>query len=359
MNKTWYKIYDVSVRALLSYAKPCSGGWYFFLDKAATERCLKLPVREQEENALFDQLMIMRGRPITSKERGFNGAYMKYERVERKQDIGVLGFDGEGLISPKLAKLICKQLGEDHTSFQIRLPYIKGMLHAVDFHDFFKSSDTDYLTDIFGVKHKVPEVGIILTRSMVKCLGWLKENSMSWEDYWKAFERYDHALYISGTIGNGSCGRTELNYQFLNTLSLTADEFRPRDLPLTFPADDEREWLTKATEQEYYQLCCDDSYRRDFFLSKRPEKNSWERYLQRLLKINPKLIAERYYTDMLKKKAEPPFYSRLQSYLTFHGARDMISTTREGTHPGINSEYYTRKGENDELRYEQDSYNVC
>jgi len=68
MNKTWYKIYEISVRALLAYAKPCSGGWYFFLDKAATERCLKLPVREQEENALFDQLMIMRGRPITSKD---------------------------------------------------------------------------------------------------------------------------------------------------------------------------------------------------------------------------------------------------------------------------------------------------
>lgn len=469
MNKTWYKIFEVSVRALLAYGKPCSGGWYFFLDKTATERCLKLPVREQEENALFDQLMIMRGRPISSKdgtvidslaedifyadfsgifdrdagnpyyatlqakakslfqpgnlmldfgggqktylafersqsmsrkgvlsfirkelyesiynritlgmkigrcqlsklyaynglmfsggvridglgldsgrvivvdnpsyispntdvitveERGLNGPYMKYERVERKQDIGVLGFDGEGLISPKLAKLICKQLGEEHTSFQIRLPYIKGMLHSVDFHDFFKSSDTDYITDIFGAKHKVPEVGIILTRSMVKCLGWLKENSMSWKDYWKVFERCGHALYISGTIGNGSSGRTELNYQFLNTLSLTADEFRPRDLPLTFPADDEREWLTKATEQEYYQLCCDDAYRREFFLSKRPDKNSRERYLQRILKINPKLIAERYYTDMLKKKAEKVLRNYALGRLTVSGYNRYLS----------------------------------
>ena len=160
---------------------------------------------------------------------------------------------------------------------------------------------------------------------MVKCLGWLKENSMSWEDYWKAFERYDHALYISGTIGNGSSGRTELNYQFLNTLSLTADEFRPSDLPLTFPADDERVWLTKATEQEYYQLCCDDAYRRDFFLSKRLDKNSRERYLQRLLKLNPKLIAERYYTDMLKKKAEKVLRNYALGRLTVSGYNRYLS----------------------------------
>ncbi|MBR1739049.1 MAG: hypothetical protein IJ737_02055 [Ruminococcus sp.] len=469
MNKTWYKIYEISVRALLAYAKPCSGGWYFFLDKTATERCLKLPVREQEENALFDQLMIMRGRPITSKdgtvidslaedifyadfsgifdrnagnpyyatlqskakslflpgnlmldfgggqktylafersqsmsrkgvlsfirkdlyesiyiritfgmkigrcqlsklyaynglmfsggvridgleldsrkvivvdnpsyispntdvitveERGFNGPYMKYERVERKQDIGVLGFDGEGLISPKLAKLICKQLGEDHTSFQIRLPYIKGMLHAVDFHDFFKSSDTDNITDIFGVKHKASDIGIILSKSMVKCTDWLKDCGMSWEDYWKSFDRYGHALYISGTIGNDISGRTELNYQFLNTLSLTADEFRPRDLTLTFPADDEREWLTKATEQEYYQLCMDDAYRRDFFLSKRPGKNSRERYLIDLLRKNPKLIAESYYTDMLKKKADKVLRNYALGRLTVSGYNRYLS----------------------------------
>ena len=47
---------------------------------------------------------------------------------------------------------------------------------------------------------------------------------------------------------------TELNYQFLTALSMTADEFRPRDLPLGWehsPAEDGRNWITKATEQRY------------------------------------------------------------------------------------------------------------
>ncbi len=469
MHKCWFRIYELSVRTMLAYAKSCDGGYTIDLDRAATENCIRLPVREQEENALFDQLMTMRKpdfkgkegevvsalseiiffadfsgifdrsteslyyanlqekaksmfvpgnvyldlgsgrqcyRPfersqsmsrksmlsfiradlydsiyeritlgmkigecqlsklyaynglmlsggvridglgldarkvivvdnpeyqspetdvITVEERGFNGRYMKYERVERRQSITVLGFDGEGLISPKLAAQICRQLGEDHTSFQIRLPYIKGMLHSVNFHNYFKSSDTDTVTDIFGVKHKASEVGIILSKSMVKCTDWLNQNNMSWEDYWEVFKRYGHALYISGTIGNDNSGRTELNYQFLNTLSLTADEFRPRDLPLTFPADDDREWLTKATEQEYYQLCCDGAYRRDFFLSKRPDRNSRERYLVELLRKNPKLIAESYYTDMLKKKADKVLRNYALGRLTVSGYNRYLS----------------------------------
>ncbi len=447
MNKRWYKIFELSVKALLAYAKPGNGCWYFDLDREATKNCIKLPVREQKENALFDQLMIMRNKPLTSKDgavitdlsevifyadfsgifdrdagnpyyatlqdkakslfipgnlmldlgggqkcyRAFErsqsmsrkgvlsfvrndlydyiydriilgmkigrcqlsklyaynalmftdgvrieglgldanrvivvenprytaydtdvitveskdtGSARRYERVEKKQSVDVLGFDGEGIISTRLAKLICKQLGENHTSFQIRLPFIKGMVHSVDIAHFYSQTTTKYLIDKWGFKHKIGEVDMILTESMVKCLGWLKENNMGWADYWKAVARYGHALYISETEKTDRTGFTELNYQFLNTLSITADEFRPRDLPLTFPADDEREWLTKATEQEYYLLCCDNKYRREFFTERRYEKGSREFYLKRLLMKNPKLIGEAYYADMLKKRAD-------------------------------------------------------
>ncbi len=61
-------------------------------------------------------------------------------------------FDGEGLISKEYAAVVDKAYcGKHiHTSFQIRLPYIKGMLHQVDFKDFFRSAGTDTLTDIYG-----------------------------------------------------------------------------------------------------------------------------------------------------------------------------------------------------------------
>ena len=68
MHKCWFRIYELSVRVMLAYAKPCDGGYVIDLDRAATGNCIKLPVREQEENALFDQLMTMRKPDFKGKE---------------------------------------------------------------------------------------------------------------------------------------------------------------------------------------------------------------------------------------------------------------------------------------------------
>ena len=87
----------------------------------------------------------------------------------------VTEFDGEGLISKEYAARLNKALGGRHTSFQIRLPFVKGMLHQVDFHDFFRSAGTTHLTDLWGVNHPVAKVDIILTKSMFKGYGWLAE----------------------------------------------------------------------------------------------------------------------------------------------------------------------------------------
>ena len=46
-------------------------------------------------------------------------------------------FDGVGFIAPSYGKLVNAALGtEGATSFQIRLPFVKGMLHQVDVHGF-------------------------------------------------------------------------------------------------------------------------------------------------------------------------------------------------------------------------------
>lgn len=241
---------------------------------------------------------------ITVEDDGSGNSIRKYHRVERKENVDILGYDGEGVISKEYAAIINKQLDGKHTSFQIRLPYIKGMLHQVDIHDFFKSAGVATLTDIWGTEHKVTDIDIILTKSMFKGYDWLTENCMTWADYWSAFRRYNHALYISGVSKETPQQFTELNYQFLNTLSMTADEFRPLDLPLSFPVSDFRHWLTKETEREYYRLCCDSDYRLSFFTGKKHSRKSKDYYLQRILEKNPKFIAEAVYADRLKSRAQ-------------------------------------------------------
>ena len=200
-------------------------------------------------------------------------AVKKYSRKEELRDITVLRHDGEGLISKQLASKIDKIYYGKHThhSFQIRMPYVKGMVHEVDFRDFLKSAGSQYITDIWGVRHPVDTVEMILTQSMFKGYGWLTENGMDWKDYLRVFKKYNHALYITNVSKVKPDDHTELNYQFLNTLSMTAEEFRPADLPNGWersPAEDSREWITKATEQRYFDLCQNEDYRIRYFIDK-------------------------------------------------------------------------------------------
>lgn len=250
---------------------------------------------------------------ITVKDTTGEGDVRKYERVETVDDVTITAFDGEGLISKEYAKKLDEAFcGEHiHTSFQIRMPYVKGMLHKVDFKDFLSSAGVETVTDIYGKTHSVYDVDIILTKSMFKGYGWLKDSNMTWEDYWKAFRKYNHALYITNVSHVIPQEHTELNYQFISTLDISDNEFRPADLPDGWdhsPYDDEREWLTKRTEAEYYNLCCDEEYRLNYFLkalkTKGYDKESRLYRLARILKKNPLFINESVYHDELKTRAD-------------------------------------------------------
>lgn len=250
-------------------------------------------------------------RVITVEDVGGTDSVRRYLRVERAEDFSVTEFDGEGLVSKEYAARLNKALGGRHTSFQIRLPFVKGMLHQVDFHDFFRSAGTTHLTDLWGVNHPVAKVDVILTKSMFKGYGWLTENGKSWEDYWAAFRKYRHALYVTNVSKERPQGFTQLNYQFLTTLSMTGEEFRPRDLPDGWehsPKEDARQWLTKATETEYYKLRADAAYRRQVFTRRAgwwgADRKSRAYLLGKLLEKNPAFIGESVYQEQLEDMAQ-------------------------------------------------------
>ena len=250
---------------------------------------------------------------ITVEDDGSTGSMRKYHRVEKRIDeLVTVCFDGEGLISKQYSEVLNKTLGpkRKHTSFQIRMPYVKGMLHQVDFKDLLMNAGTMMITDMWGVKHSVEDVDIILTKSMFKGAGWLKENGKSWEDYWIAFRKYHHALYITNVSKPKPEAQTELNFQFLNTLSMSAEEFRPEDLPLGWthsPAEDHRDWLTKETELTYYNLCADEDYRVSYFTDHAVswwKPQSKESQMAKIMKRNPLFISEPPYVKQLESEAE-------------------------------------------------------
>ena len=252
---------------------------------------------------------------ITVEDDGTQSSTRKYHRVEKKEDIEITCFDGEGLISKQYARLVDEKLcgKKVHTSFQIRMPYVKGMLHEVDFKDFLTLCGTDTITDLWGVEHSVRDVDVILTKSMFKGYGWLTASGMSWNDYWNVFRKYRHALYITNVSKEKPEQTTELNYQFLTTVSIQGDEFRPADLPDGWdhsPETDERNWLTKQTELAYYNFCADKSFRQTFFLEKFERVSWWERHqgkdqiLAAVLKKNPSFINEPVYAKRLEDEAD-------------------------------------------------------
>ncbi len=242
---------------------------------------------------------------VTVEDDGTDNATRKYIRKEAVKDIKITEFDGEGLISPRFAEKIC---GE-HNSIQIRLPYIKGVVHKVNFASMLSELNVTEITDMWGNTHNVNDVDIILTESMFKGLKWMESNNLSWQDYLDRCKKYSHALYVSGTDKTEVQTITELNYQFLNTLSITDDEFRPKDLPLGWNVSPEyynKDWITKTTETEYYHLVADYSARCKYFTDELQDNKdkSRRKYRSKLIAKNALYIDEPIYTKELIDRAE-------------------------------------------------------
>ena len=246
------------------------------------------------------------------------GDVRSYERVEKKSVIKVTLFDGEGIISPAFAeevdRLYCGQ--HIHTSFQIRMPYIKGMVHEVDFHGLCREATVTTITDMWGISHPVERVRMILTTSQFKGCGWMTENGLSFSEYLDHCRNYRHALYITGVNNTENEPYTDLNYQFLSTLALSADQFRPADKPFDWMNEcisdeaeltdrDSESWLTKTTEEIYYRLLNDEWFQFNYYVDHAPKNPKSRRYrLSEMLHRNDLLLAEKVYQKEFDRAAD-------------------------------------------------------
>lgn len=147
--------------------------------------------------------------------------------------------DGQGFVCPEYAAIINNQLGENANSFQIRMPFAKGMLHNVDFHEFLSEFDgNDYNTsepymlyDAFGIKRDLKKAKILMSKSMLKCQEWLdKITKLTNEDpmklYFDRVKKYGHKLFVANTDKPyGKTKTSRLSYQMINTLALDDEMF--------------------------------------------------------------------------------------------------------------------------------------
>ena len=171
-----------------------------------------------------------------------------YRFSQLRETKALNSFDGEGLICPQYASYINEQLSKNYgivrksTTFQVRMPFIKGVLHEVDFHAFLDEQFSNNINwnkdmafiieDIYGQKRDIRKAKIILTKSMFKCWEWLKrwqticniEDPMQY--YFEKIKKYIHTLYVTNMDAMfTNVGSISLNYQFLCTLDIDAVSF--------------------------------------------------------------------------------------------------------------------------------------
>lgn len=145
---------------------------------------------------------------------------------ERLIDFDINAFDGAGMISPEMAAKWANDLHCDNyipSSFIIRAPWIKGCVSVFDFHAFAKEiAHTNTIIDLYGNKHNIDEIDVILTKSQFK----LAKYYETWEQYWYYFKKFKHIFSVTRINKKEDNKYTTLNYQYIQTNKFTKDSIK-------------------------------------------------------------------------------------------------------------------------------------
>jgi len=128
-------------------------------------------------------------------------------------------WDGQGLISPSLAREWSDELELDYTfsSAIIRAPFMKGLVTVFDFHKFAKEvAKTNIFTDIYGNQQDVRKTDIIVSESMFKL--WYGYKSMA--DYVEKCNKNQLGFSIAKVNPKEEKSHSRTSYQFLQVLDL-------------------------------------------------------------------------------------------------------------------------------------------
>ena len=144
--------------------------------------------------------------------------------AEGYRDIQINVFDGCGIIHPTLCRQIEQIIGSKTriSSFIVRLPWCKGMLHELDYEQFLGDREIYSIKDIWGVEHDFSEPMIILTESQYKGYKMFKHygDYRDWEHFWEMIHKYDHCWGIAkwNFTEQEEPVYTRANYQILQDL---------------------------------------------------------------------------------------------------------------------------------------------
>jgi len=133
-------------------------------------------------------------------------------------------FDGQGIISPRMAKQWADELELDYipSCFIIRSNFIKGMVAVIDFMKFSDEIGKHIIKDIYGNDINIRDMDVILTASQFKL--WNAFGSLN--EYTDNCKKNDLGWGVTRVTPKEEKHHTFLNYQFLQVLHLTNEQIQ-------------------------------------------------------------------------------------------------------------------------------------
>jgi len=131
-------------------------------------------------------------------------------------------FDGQGLITPRMAKIWADDMGLDYvpSAFVFRGAWAKGLLVVFDFHRFAVEENEYDIQDVYGTKGNILDFDVILSASQFKLSG----AYACLDDYKTSCDSFSYGWGVSRVSPKVDKDITTTTYQYLQSLRMTDDE---------------------------------------------------------------------------------------------------------------------------------------
>ena len=155
-------------------------------------------------------------------------------------------FDGQGLISPDMAKRWSENMSLKYvpSSFVVRTIWTKGNLVPFDFRAYAHENGISVIYDRWGNPHKIDEVDVLLSESQFKQYKYYS----SYEDYLRYTSKYNIGWGVSRYNRAEDDEYVLANYQIIQVLNINKEDIKQ----LIDPTID---WIQKiCTGDDLYAL---------------------------------------------------------------------------------------------------------
>lgn len=145
---------------------------------------------------------------------------MTIHQIEKDMELN--SADGQGLISPEMAKLWAEDMHLNYTpcSFVVRTAFVKGNLVPFDFKEYAKEHGITTIKDRYGTEYNINDVDVLLSESQFK----MAKYYSSWEGYLSYHRSYNLKWGVARYNKEFDDEYVLTNYQYIQVLNLNKEE---------------------------------------------------------------------------------------------------------------------------------------